>query len=125
MDAKPTQKGLILVPIFCTSQRSQQNFGEIQQLLRTSIVGGARGSSTGMTVSITHATRASPCSDRAFFRLRPGDQFYTDSIRKRAHPLKNSIQLTGTQPGVRGLAPKHVGRKEIPCKYLQCGKENR
>jgi hypothetical protein len=33
--------------------------------------------------------------------------------------------LTGTHPGVRGLAPKHVGRKEIPCKYLQCCKANR
>ena len=32
---------------------------------------------------------------------------------------------TGTHPGVRGLAPKHVGRKEIPCKYLQSFKENR
>ena len=33
--------------------------------------------------------------------------------------------LNRTCPGVRGLAPKHVGRKEIPCKYLQCWKENR
>jgi hypothetical protein len=32
---------------------------------------------------------------------------------------------TGTHQGVRGLVPKHVGRKEIPCKYLQCCKENR
>jgi hypothetical protein len=30
-----------------------------------------------------------------------------------------------THPGVRGLAPNHVGRKEIPCKYLQSFKENR
>jgi hypothetical protein len=37
------------------------------------------------------------------------------------------IQLdeTGTRPGVRGLAPKHVGRKGIPCKYLQFCKKNR
>src|SRR5260370_355818 len=28
--------------------------------------------------------------------------------------------LTGTHPGVRALAPKHVGRKETPCKCLQC-----
>ena len=27
--------------------------------------------------------------------------------------------------GVRGLAPKPVGRKEIPCKYLQSFKGNR
>src|ERR1700730_13008279 len=26
--------------------------------------------------------------------------------------------LTGTHPGVRALAPKHVGRKETPCKCL-------
>jgi hypothetical protein len=32
---------------------------------------------------------------------------------------------TGTCPGVRGLAPKHVGRKETPCNYLQFCKENR
>ena len=30
-----------------------------------------------------------------------------------------------THMGVRGLAPKPVGRKEIPCKYLQSFKGNR
>ena len=32
---------------------------------------------------------------------------------------------TGTHPGVRGLASKQVGRKDMPCKYLQSFKENR
>ena len=35
------------------------------------------------------------------------------------------FKLYRNHPGVRGLAPKHVGRKEIPCKYLQSFKENR
>jgi hypothetical protein len=30
-----------------------------------------------------------------------------------------------THAGVRGIAPKHVGRKAILCKYLQSFKENR
>ena len=45
------------------------------------------------------------------------------AIAKRS--VSNSTCLTGTRPGVRALAPKHVGRKEIPCNYLQSCKENR
>ena len=32
---------------------------------------------------------------------------------------------TGAHTGFRGLAPKHVGRKDTPCKYLQSSKESR
>jgi hypothetical protein len=50
---------------------------------------------------------------------RRGKQMIIDTRSQRV------INKTGAHPGVRVLAPKHVGRKEIPCKYLQFCKENR
>ena len=45
------------------------------------------------------------------------------AIAKRS--VFNSILLNGTHPGVRGLAPKHVGRKEMPCNFRHFCKETR
>src|SRR5271169_421073 len=48
------------------------------------------------------------------------------TIETPSQSVRSLIQAEpGTHLGVRGLAPKHVGRKEIPCKYLQSFKENR
>src|SRR6266851_2143073 len=59
------------------------------------------------------------CSILYRLLLLMGARFLRSSRCRKATGL--SIQLlTGTHPGVRALAPKHVGRKETPCKCLQC-----
>ena len=57
----------------------------------------------------------------------PDGQKHRSKNNRYAIPKRSIFNLscTGTHQGVRGLAPKHVGRKEIPCKCLQSFKENR
>jgi hypothetical protein len=60
------------------------------------------------------------CSDFGRAKAQVNDN--RNAIPKRS--VFNST-CTGTHPGVRSLAPKQVGRKEIPCKFLQSFKGNR
>ena len=47
-------------------------------------------------------------------------------IDTRSQRVRFSIQLAARPlSGCPSLAPKHVGRKEIPCNYLRCWKETR
>jgi hypothetical protein len=68
------------------------------------------------------------CNSRAARQLQ-GDldaSVKSKIIDTPSQSVRSSIQAEPeTQPGVRCLAPKHVGRKKIPCKYLQSFKENR
>ena len=64
--------------------------------------------------------------DVSYFAQIPGGQRRRLTIETPSQSVRSLIQAEPeTHPGVRGLAPKHVGRKDIPCKYLQSFKENR
>ena len=61
-----------------------------------------------------------------FAQIPDGQRRRLTMIETPTQSVRSLIQAEPeTHPGVRGLAPKHVGRKEIPCKYLQSFKENR
>jgi hypothetical protein len=61
-----------------------------------------------------------------FAQIPDGQRRRLTTIETPSQSVRSLIQAEpGTPPGVRGLAPKHVGRKDIPCKYLQSFKENR
>jgi hypothetical protein len=61
-----------------------------------------------------------------FAQIPDGQRRRLTTIETPSQSVRSLIQAEpGTHPGVRGLAPKHVGRKDIPCKYLQSFKENR
>ena len=60
-----------------------------------------------------------------FAQIPDGQRRRLTTIETPSQSVRSLIQAEpGTHPGVRGLAPKHVGRKDIPCKYLQSFKEN-
>jgi hypothetical protein len=69
-------------------------------------------------------------------RTLESGQFYTDFYRARAHAVADRTVSSkrpgfqfnlsaGTRLGVRNLAPKHVGRKDTSCSYLESCKESR
>jgi adenylylsulfate reductase subunit B len=61
------------------------------------------------------------CSDSARIKVQPNNN--RNAITKRS--VLSSTCRTETHPGIRCSAPKHVGRKEPPCNYLQSFEENR
>ena len=63
----------------------------------------------------------------SYFAQTPGGQRRRlTMIETPTQSVRSLIQAEPeTQAGVRVLAPKHVGRKDIPCKCLQSFKENR
>src|ERR1700730_2441335 len=71
----------------------------------------------------TNVKNASGVSN--FAQTPDGQRRNRMTIDTPSQSVRSSIQLAEPEPvRVSGLAPKHVGRKEIPCNYLQSCKEN-